>query len=66
MAIRFPTTATTTRIRLRVGTAMPTGDSSREKRRHHIGVIARPIRSSLWLPAIRPPVGLVERLGRPS
>jgi hypothetical protein len=26
MAIRFPTTATTTRIRLRVGTAMPTGD----------------------------------------
>jgi hypothetical protein len=26
MAIRFPTTGTTTRIGLRVGTAMPTGD----------------------------------------
>jgi hypothetical protein len=42
------------------------GDELRIPQRPGLVLDARSTRSSVWLPAIRPPVGLVKRLGRPS
>jgi hypothetical protein len=47
-------------------TSGATGQWRNATDRHAWKIIARSTRSSVWLPAIRLPVGLVKRLGRPS